>query len=182
VASAKNAPSQKRSLEFTGTTLQCSPDSRECSLTVDRQVIEESTSRGGLALGRAKLGPANALPLLALWLRIPPGQKVIFWDSPQARINAKGEACLTPRDDQVVGIVAEGFGNREIAQRLGTKESTVKKHRTSKTACRAACNVSKHSVVPRNATILAFRDAGGSDAFLSPLRPKELFGQGQRVG
>ena len=42
-------------------------------------------------------------------------------------INAKGEGLLTPREDQVVGLVAEGIGNREIAQELGVKENTVKK-------------------------------------------------------
>jgi DNA-binding NarL/FixJ family response regulator len=42
-------------------------------------------------------------------------------------INAKGEGLLTPREDQVVSLVAEGIGNREIAQQLGVKENTVKK-------------------------------------------------------
>ena len=34
---------------------------------------------------------------------------------------------LTPREDQVVNLVAEGIGNRDIAQQLGIKENTVKK-------------------------------------------------------
>ena len=42
-------------------------------------------------------------------------------------INAKGEGLLTPREEQVVGLVAEGIGNREVAQQLGIKENTVKK-------------------------------------------------------
>jgi DNA-binding NarL/FixJ family response regulator len=42
-------------------------------------------------------------------------------------INAKGEGLLTPREDQIVGLVAEGIGNREIALQLGVKENTVKK-------------------------------------------------------
>ena len=42
-------------------------------------------------------------------------------------INAKGEGLLTPRENQVVSLVAEGIGNREIAQQLGVKENTVKK-------------------------------------------------------
>ena len=47
---------------------------------------------------------------------------------PRGRIiNAKGEARLTPREEQVVSLVAEGMGNREVAQRLGIKENTVKK-------------------------------------------------------
>jgi DNA-binding NarL/FixJ family response regulator len=42
-------------------------------------------------------------------------------------INAKGEGILTPREEQIVNLVAEGIGNREIAQQLGIKENTVKK-------------------------------------------------------
>jgi DNA-binding CsgD family transcriptional regulator len=47
---------------------------------------------------------------------------------PQGRIiNTKGEALLTPREEQVVSLAAEGIGNREVAQRLSIKENTVKK-------------------------------------------------------
>jgi len=34
---------------------------------------------------------------------------------------------LTPREEQIVNLVAEGICNREIAQQLGIKENTVKK-------------------------------------------------------
>ena len=48
--------------------------------------------------------------------------------SPSRRIiNAKGDGLLTPREEQVVNLVAEGAGNREVAQQLGIKENTVKK-------------------------------------------------------
>lgn len=42
-------------------------------------------------------------------------------------INARGEGLLTPREEQVVSLVAEGTGNRGIAQQLNIKENTVKK-------------------------------------------------------
>ena len=42
-------------------------------------------------------------------------------------INAKGEGLLTAREDQVMNLVAEGLGNREIALQLGITENTVKK-------------------------------------------------------
>ena len=42
-------------------------------------------------------------------------------------VNAKGKGLLTPREEQVVNLVAEGIGNREIAQQLGIRENTVKK-------------------------------------------------------
>jgi DNA-binding NarL/FixJ family response regulator len=48
--------------------------------------------------------------------------------TPPARvINAKGEGLLGPREEQVVNLVVEGSGNRDIAQQLGVKENTVKK-------------------------------------------------------
>jgi DNA-binding NarL/FixJ family response regulator len=48
--------------------------------------------------------------------------------SPPARVvNAKGEGLLSPREEQVVNLVAEGIGNRQVAQQLGIKENTVKK-------------------------------------------------------
>jgi DNA-binding NarL/FixJ family response regulator len=46
---------------------------------------------------------------------------------PRRVVDAKGEDLLTPRENQVVGLVAEGIGNREIAEQLGVKENTVKK-------------------------------------------------------
>jgi DNA-binding CsgD family transcriptional regulator len=42
-------------------------------------------------------------------------------------VNAKGEGLLTARENQVVNLVAEGGGNREIASQLGITENTVKK-------------------------------------------------------
>jgi DNA-binding NarL/FixJ family response regulator len=42
-------------------------------------------------------------------------------------VNAKGEGVLTPRESQVVSLVAEAISNREIAEQLSIKENTVKK-------------------------------------------------------
>jgi DNA-binding NarL/FixJ family response regulator len=43
-------------------------------------------------------------------------------------VNVQGDNLLTPREEQVVALVAEGFANREIAQELGLSEHTVKKY------------------------------------------------------
>lgn len=42
-------------------------------------------------------------------------------------VNAKSEGLLTPREEQVVNLVAEGSGDREISQQLAITENTVKK-------------------------------------------------------
>jgi DNA-binding NarL/FixJ family response regulator len=43
-------------------------------------------------------------------------------------VNVKGAVLLTPREEQVVSLVSEGIGNRQIAQHLAIKESSVKKY------------------------------------------------------
>jgi len=43
-------------------------------------------------------------------------------------VNADGQALVTPREEQVVALVAEGLSNREIAQELALSEHTVKKY------------------------------------------------------
>jgi DNA-binding NarL/FixJ family response regulator len=43
-------------------------------------------------------------------------------------LNAKGKPLLTPREEQVVALVAEGLGNRQIARELDLSEHTVKKY------------------------------------------------------
>jgi DNA-binding NarL/FixJ family response regulator len=47
---------------------------------------------------------------------------------PQARVvDANGDGILTSREEQIVGLVAEGISNHEVAHQLGIKENTVKK-------------------------------------------------------
>jgi DNA-binding NarL/FixJ family response regulator len=43
-------------------------------------------------------------------------------------LNYRGEKLLTPREEEVVVLVADGMGNREIARALTLSEHTVKKH------------------------------------------------------
>lgn len=43
-------------------------------------------------------------------------------------LNANGDNLLTPREEQVVALVAEGLGNRQIARELNLSEHTVKKY------------------------------------------------------
>jgi len=43
-------------------------------------------------------------------------------------LNSGGSSLLTPREEQVVALVAEGLGNREIARELNLSEHTIKKY------------------------------------------------------
>jgi DNA-binding NarL/FixJ family response regulator len=43
-------------------------------------------------------------------------------------INSGGHPLLTPREEQVVALVAEGMGNRQIARELSLSEHTIKKY------------------------------------------------------
>jgi len=43
-------------------------------------------------------------------------------------VNAKGVNLLTPREEQVVALVADGLSNRDIARELNLSEHTVKKY------------------------------------------------------
>ena len=43
-------------------------------------------------------------------------------------VDSKGGRLLTAREEQVVALVAEGLGNRDIASELNVTEHTVKKY------------------------------------------------------
>jgi DNA-binding NarL/FixJ family response regulator len=43
-------------------------------------------------------------------------------------VNANGNSLLTPREEQVVALVADGLSNREVAAELGLSEHTIKKY------------------------------------------------------
>jgi DNA-binding NarL/FixJ family response regulator len=43
-------------------------------------------------------------------------------------LNSRGGEMLTPREEQVVGLAAEGLSNREIARELDLSEHTIKKY------------------------------------------------------
>ena len=43
-------------------------------------------------------------------------------------LNSHGRRLLTPREEQVVALVAEGLGNRQIANELNLSQHTIKKY------------------------------------------------------
>jgi DNA-binding NarL/FixJ family response regulator len=50
-------------------------------------------------------------------------------EAPSLRVlNSNGRQLLTPREEQVVALVAEGLGNRDTARELNLSEHTIKKY------------------------------------------------------
>jgi DNA-binding CsgD family transcriptional regulator len=43
-------------------------------------------------------------------------------------VNSTGRSLLTPREEQVVALVADGLTNRGVATELGLSEHTIKKY------------------------------------------------------
>ena len=43
-------------------------------------------------------------------------------------LNSSGNNLLTPREEQVVALVAEGLSNRDVASELNLSEHTIKKY------------------------------------------------------
>ena len=43
-------------------------------------------------------------------------------------VNASGKLLLTPREEQVVALVADGLSNRQVGEELGLSEHTIKKY------------------------------------------------------
>jgi DNA-binding NarL/FixJ family response regulator len=56
------------------------------------------------------------------------GRKLISQDAAQRLAEYFPQPALTPREIEVLGFVAEGLSNKEIAKRLGTADGTTKMH------------------------------------------------------
>jgi DNA-binding NarL/FixJ family response regulator len=104
----------------------------------DRELVVAAFRSG--ARGIFTITDSNLRLLCKCLLRVAAGQ---IWAStehlnylidlvsevPSLRVlNARGRPLLTPREEQVVALVAEGLGNRQIARELNLSEHTIKKY------------------------------------------------------
>lgn len=106
--------------------------------TIDRDLVVSAFRSG--ARGIFVIADSNLRLLCKCLLRVAAGQ---IWASteqlnylidlisevPSLRVlNSNGDRLLTPREEQVVALVAEGLGNRQIARELNLSEHTIKKY------------------------------------------------------
>jgi DNA-binding NarL/FixJ family response regulator len=106
--------------------------------SADRDLVISAFRSG--ARGIFSISDANLRLLRKCLLRVAAGQ---VWanteqlnymldlvsEVPSLRVlNANGERLLTQREEQVVALVAEGLGNRQIARELNLSEHTIKKY------------------------------------------------------
>jgi DNA-binding NarL/FixJ family response regulator len=75
-----------------------------------------------IAAGDALLAPTITRRLIGEFARLRPPAR------PDLTAGAGGLAALTPRETEVLGLVAEGLSNGEIAARLVVADETVKTH------------------------------------------------------
>lgn len=106
--------------------------------TCDRELVVSAFRSG--ARGIFPITSANLRLLCRCLLRVAAGQiwanteqlnylMDLISEVPSLRVlNAKGTSILTPREEQVVALVAEGLGNRQIAGELNLSEHTIKKY------------------------------------------------------
>jgi DNA-binding NarL/FixJ family response regulator len=104
----------------------------------DRELVVNAFRAG--VRGIFTLTDANLRLLCRCLLRVAAGQiwanteqlnyiMEMISEAPSLRVLASdGRPLLTPREEQVVALVAEGLGNRQIARQLNLSEHTVKKY------------------------------------------------------
>ena len=98
--------------------------------------MNEDAAPGPIRLALRIEDPALADRLAALLAAVP-GLRLVGWGEPadaavvlskSASAQADGDAPLTPRELEVLALLAEGASNKMIARRLGISVHTAKFH------------------------------------------------------
>jgi len=121
-------------IEATRRLLAERPDARVVVLTSfsDRERILDALDAGAVGYLLKDAEPDELLRGIEAAARgeaplAPKAAKVVL----SARADARPAAELTARETEVLGLLAEGLANKQIARRLGIAEKTVKTHLTS---------------------------------------------------
>lgn len=106
--------------------------------SVNRDLVINAFRSG--ARGIFSIADADLRSLCKCLLRVADGQVwatteqlnyilELVSEVPSLRVlNSTGDRILTPREEQVVALVAEGLGNRQIAVELNLSQHTIKKY------------------------------------------------------
>ena len=121
-------------IEATRLIGQRSPGSQVLVLTsfVDRDRVVEALDAGAIGYLLKDAGPAELIDGVRAAAR---GESPLDPRAARTMLSAQRAAgpleSLTDREREVLGLVADGLPNKQIARRLGISEKTVKAHLTS---------------------------------------------------
>ena len=120
-------PGGMNGIDTTRGIVERSPSSRVIALTAS---TDDARMMGVLRAGAAGYVRKDAEPeiLLAAVRAVARGRTYIDPSVGQQLARAETAADLTPRETEVLGHVALGLSNRDIAAALGVSEETVKTH------------------------------------------------------
>jgi DNA-binding NarL/FixJ family response regulator len=94
-------------------------------------VLKEATVGDLVDTVRSVADGAHVLPdelTSSLFVQIAAGGIILEGDGPDAKIVASVTLSLTVREKEIVALIGEGLGNKEIAARLCITTHTVKTH------------------------------------------------------
>lgn len=108
------------------------PGTRVIALTsfVEKELVPRALQAGAISYLLKNVSPLELAEALRAAAR---GQSTLSPEATQALVQASSDAPLaieplTPREQQVLGLLVEGRTNLQIGQTLGITESTVKSH------------------------------------------------------